>query len=89
MRNSVYYYDVHRCCYLQVQDAFPFSIGFSSDKGPVCTLLNGSLLRKHQPFPSVKILSLHRTRMFHMEAYYADPSEFPSEVSSEISFFMV
>lgn len=73
----------------EVQDAFPFSIRFSSDKGPVCTLLNGALLQKQQPFPSVKILRLHRTRMFHMEACYADLSELPPGVSSDISNFMI
>ncbi|KAG6691572.1 hypothetical protein I3842_10G069700 [Carya illinoinensis] len=72
-----------------VQDAFPFSIGFSSDKRPVCTLSNGALLRKHHPFPSVKIFSLHRTHIFHMEAYYADLSELPTGVSSKISSFKI
>ncbi|KAE7995442.1 hypothetical protein FH972_000234 [Carpinus fangiana] len=73
----------------EVQDAFPFSIRFSSDKVPVCRLSNDALLRKHQPFPSVKILSLHRTRTFHMDADYADPSELPSGVSSKISSFTI
>ncbi|KAF5472802.1 hypothetical protein F2P56_009487 [Juglans regia] len=73
----------------EVQDAFPFSIGFSSDKGPVCTLSNGALLQKHHPFPSVKIFSLRRTHIFHMEAYYADLSELPTGVSSKISSFKV
>ncbi|XP_041028310.1 heat shock 70 kDa protein 16-like isoform X4 [Juglans microcarpa x Juglans regia] len=73
----------------EVQDAFPFSIGFSSDKGPVCTLSNGALLHKHHPFPSVKIFSLRRTHIFHLEAYYADLSELPTGVSSKISSFKV
>ena len=78
-------YDVKFFCHFQVQDAFPFSIGFSSYKVPICTLSSGALLQKHQPFPSIKILSMHRTDMFHMEAYYADLNELPSGVSSKIS----
>lgn len=76
-------------CHSQAQDAFPFSIGFSTDKGPVCTLSNGPLLRKHHPFPSLKVLSLHRTHVFHMDVYYPDLSELPSNESSKISSFKV
>lgn len=74
---------------MQVQDAFPFSIGFSTKEGPICTLSNSALLQKRRPFPSVKIFSLHRTDTFHMEAYYADQNELPSDVSPKISSFMV
>ncbi|GMY36901.1 heat shock 70 kDa protein 16-like [Fagus crenata] len=76
---------IYRVREYEVQDAFPFSIGFSSYKVPICTLSSGALLQKHQPFPSIKILSMHRTDMFHMEAYYADLNELPSGVSSKIS----
>lgn len=75
-------------CY-QVQDSFPFSIGFSSEKGPICTLSNGVLFPKGQPFPSVKILTLHRSNTFHLQAFYADQNELPSVGSPQISSFMV
>ncbi|XP_031282802.1 heat shock 70 kDa protein 16 isoform X2 [Pistacia vera] len=73
----------------EVQDSFPFSIGFSSDKGPIRTLSNAMLFRKGQPFPSVKILTLHRTNDFHIEAFYADQHELPSDVSPQISSCMI
>ncbi|KAJ0018175.1 hypothetical protein Pint_10955 [Pistacia integerrima] len=73
----------------EVQDSFPFSIGFSSDKGPIRTLSNAMLFRKGQPFPSVKILTLHRTNDFHIGAVYADQHELPSDVSPQISSCMI
>ncbi|KAJ4838677.1 hypothetical protein Tsubulata_003109 [Turnera subulata] len=73
----------------EVQDSFPFSIGFSSDQGPICTLSNTMLFPKGQLFPSVKIVALHRTSSFCMEAYYADENELPYGVSSQISNFMI
>lgn len=73
----------------QVQDSFPFSIGLSSDKVPICTLPNSTLFLKGQAFPSLKILALHRNNMFQMEAFYADPNELPFGIASQISSFMI
>ncbi|KAJ6397104.1 hypothetical protein OIU77_022028 [Salix suchowensis] len=73
----------------QVQDSFPFSIGFSSDKVPICILPNSTLFPKGQAFPSLKILALHRNNMFQMEAFYADPNELPFDIASQISSFMI
>uniref|UniRef100_A0A6N2KX31 Uncharacterized protein n=1 Tax=Salix viminalis TaxID=40686 RepID=A0A6N2KX31_SALVM len=64
---------------------FPFSIGFSSDKVPICILPNSTLFPKGQAFPSLKILALHRNNMFQMEAFYADPNELPFDIASQIS----
>ena len=79
---------INACC-LQVQDSFPFSIGFSSDEGPISTLSSNILFQKCQPFPSVKMLTFHRTHTFHLEAFYADESELPPGTSPKISCFMV
>lgn len=73
----------------EVQDSIPFSIGLSSDKGPICTLSNGVLFPKGHPFPSSKILTLNRTSSFRMEAFYANPNELPSGVSPQINSFTV
>ncbi|XWS19423.1 hypothetical protein CRYUN_Cryun31cG0014600 [Craigia yunnanensis] len=73
----------------EVQDSLPLSIGFSSDKGPVCTLSNGVLFPKGHPFPSVKILTLHRTNTFHMEAFYVNSNELPSGLSAQIDTFTI
>jgi len=74
---------------LQVQDSFPFSIGFSSDEGPISTLSSNILFRKGQPFPSVKMLTFQRTHTFHLEAFYANESELPPGTSPKISSFTV
>ncbi|XP_052875831.1 heat shock 70 kDa protein 16 isoform X2 [Gossypium arboreum] len=73
----------------EVQDSLPLSIGFLSDKGPVCTLSNGVLFPKGHPFPSVKILTLHRTNMFNMEAFYVNSNELPSKLSPQINTFTI
>ncbi|GMP75459.1 hypothetical protein CsSME_00032543 [Camellia sinensis var. sinensis] len=73
----------------EVQDSFPFSIGFSSNGGPIFTSSNGVLFAKGHPFPSVKILTLHRSNTFHLEAFYADPNELPPGTSPKISKFMI
>ncbi|XP_068668992.1 heat shock 70 kDa protein 16-like [Aristolochia californica] len=73
----------------EVQDCFPFSIGFTTDEGPICTLSNNILFPKGQPIPSVKILTFHRTNMFHLDAFYMDPSELPSGMAPKISSFMI
>ncbi|KAF5960548.1 hypothetical protein HYC85_001757 [Camellia sinensis] len=74
---------------VQVQDSFPFSIGFSSNGGPIFTSSNGVLFAKGHPFPSVKILTLHRSNTFHLEAFYADPNELPPGTSPKISKFTI
>ncbi|GAB2298859.1 hypothetical protein Dimus_032938 [Dionaea muscipula] len=73
----------------EVQDALPFSIGLSSDEGPIQTLSNGVLFPKGHPVPSIKMLSLHKSTMFHLEVYYADQSELPPGVSPKISIFTI
>ncbi|KAK8931425.1 Heat shock 70 kDa protein 16 [Platanthera zijinensis] len=73
----------------EVQDSFPFSIGFSSEEGPVSTLSNNILFRKGQPFPSIKILKFHRSNTFHLEAFYANQTELPAGTSPKISCFKI
>ncbi|KAJ4837436.1 hypothetical protein Tsubulata_012775 [Turnera subulata] len=73
----------------EVQDSFPFSIGLSSDEGPIFTGSNGILFPKGQPFPSSKVLTFQRSSLFHLEACYANPNELPYGVSSKISSIMV
>lgn len=74
---------------MQVQDSFPFSIGFSSDKGPIGTGSNGMLFPKGQPIPSIKILTFQRSSLFRLEAFYANQNELPPGVPSKISSFTV
>ncbi|XAR53786.1 hypothetical protein NMG60_11022468 [Bertholletia excelsa] len=73
----------------EVQDSFPFSIGFLSDEGPISTLSNSTLFPKGHPFPSVKMLTLHRSNTFHMEAFYSDHNELPPGMSPKISNFTI
>lgn len=73
----------------EVQDSFPFSIGFSSDEGPISTLSSNILFRKGQSIPSVKMLTFHRTNTFCLEAFYTDPSELPPGAPPKISSFTV
>ncbi|XP_057498029.1 heat shock 70 kDa protein 16-like [Actinidia eriantha] len=73
----------------ELQDSFPFSIGFSSNESPICTLSNGVLFPRGHPFPSVKILALHRSNTFYLEAFYADLNELPPCTSPKISSFTI
>lgn len=73
----------------EVLDSFPFSIGFSTDEGPISTLSNNILFRKGIPFPSVKILKFLRSNTFHLEAFYADLNELPAGTSPKISCFKI
>lgn len=75
--------------YFQVQDSFPFSVGFSSDNGPINTPSNELLFPKGQVFPSVKVLTLRRENSFHLEAFYASHNEVASGSPSRISSFTV
>lgn len=73
----------------EVQDSFSFSIGFSSDDGPISTRSDAVLFPKGQLFPSMKMLTLHKNNIFHMEAFYANPNELPLGVSPKISNFTI
>ncbi|KAF2285784.1 hypothetical protein GH714_007773 [Hevea brasiliensis] len=73
----------------EVQDSLPFSIGFSSDKGPIGTGSNGILFPKGQPIPSIKVLTFQRCNIFHLEAFYANPNELTPGASSKISSFTI
>ena len=74
---------------VQVQDAFPFSIGFSLDGAQISTGSNSILFPKGQPFPSTKVLTFQRSNLLHVEAFYANPNELPAGVSTKISSFTV
>ncbi|KAA0054835.1 hypothetical protein IC582_008464 [Cucumis melo] len=73
----------------EVQDSFPFSIGFSSDAGPISLGLNNVLFPKGQHIPSTKILSFQRNSLFHLEAVYSNPDELPPGMSSKIGCFTI
>ncbi|KAL5548354.1 hypothetical protein UlMin_003585 [Ulmus minor] len=73
----------------EVQDSFPFSIGFSLDEGPICSGSKGILFPKGQPIPSVKVLTLQRSNLFNLEAFYANLDELPPCTSSKISCFTI
>ncbi|CAK9166911.1 unnamed protein product [Ilex paraguariensis] len=75
--------------HLQVQDSFPFSIGFTSGEGPISTVSNGVLFPKGHPFPSVKMLTLHRSNTFHIEVFCSDQNELPPDTSPKISKFTI
>lgn len=76
-------------CHIQVQDIFPFSIGLSTDEGPINTVSNSTLFPKGHLFPSVKIIALHRSNTFNLETFYAGQHELPSGISPKISNFIV
>ncbi|CAK7338490.1 unnamed protein product [Dovyalis caffra] len=73
----------------EVQDAFPFSIGFVSGGDQISTGSNGILFPKGQPFPSIKVLTFQRNNLFNLEAFYANPNELPAGVSTKISSFTI
>ncbi|CAI0436428.1 unnamed protein product [Linum tenue] len=73
-----------------VQDSNPFSIGFSSDEGPIRTpSSNGILFPRGLSIPSTKVLTFQRSSQFHLDAFYADPNELPAGVSSRICTFTI
>lgn len=74
---------------LQVQDSLPYSVGISTDEGPISTLSNNVLFPKGQAFPSVKILTFYRSNMFRLDAFYVDPNELSVATSPKISSFTV
>ncbi|GAA0174948.1 Hsp70 family chaperone [Lithospermum erythrorhizon] len=73
----------------EVEDSFPYSIGFAFQEGPVCSLPNGMLFPKGHPFPSIKMLTLNRATTFHMEAYYSNEDELPPCSPTKISRFTI
>ncbi|XP_022139588.1 heat shock 70 kDa protein 16 isoform X2 [Momordica charantia] len=73
----------------EVQDSFPFSIGFSSDAGPISLDLNSVLFPKGQHIPSTKVLSFQRASLFHLEAVYTNLDELPPGTSSKIGCFTI
>ncbi|KAJ3679385.1 hypothetical protein LUZ60_017396 [Juncus effusus] len=76
----------------EVQDVYPFSIGFATEEGPVSTSSNNNnnaIFKKGQAFPSVKILSFHKRSSFSLEAFYTDPSELPAGASTDIGSFEI
>lgn len=80
---------VFRVREFEVQDSFPFSVGFALNGGPVTTLSNTVLFPKGHPFPSVKMLSLQRSNTFRLEAFYSNQNELPPGTSTKISDFLV
>ncbi|XP_061339759.1 heat shock 70 kDa protein 16-like isoform X2 [Gastrolobium bilobum] len=80
---------VYRVREYEVQDAIPFSIGLSSDEGPISAGSNGLLFPKGHPIPSVTVLTFQRTNLFHLEAFYANTSELPPGTSPKISCFTI
>ncbi|CAK9317709.1 unnamed protein product [Citrullus colocynthis] len=73
----------------EVQDSSPFSIGFSSDAGPISLGLNNVLFPKGQHIPSTKVLSFQRNGLFHLEAVYTNLDELPPGMSSKIGCFTI
>ncbi|KAJ6376571.1 hypothetical protein OIU76_025677 [Salix suchowensis] len=73
----------------EVQDAFPFSIGFSLDGAQISTGSNSILFPKGQSFPSTKVLTFQQSNLLHVEAFYANPNELPAGVSTKISSFTI
>ncbi|XP_027340928.1 heat shock 70 kDa protein 16-like isoform X2 [Abrus precatorius] len=80
---------VYRVREYEVQDAIPFSIGLSSDEGPIFAGSNSVLFPRGQPFPSVKVITFQRNNLFHLKAFYANPNELPPGTSPKISCFTI
>lgn len=75
--------------FVQVQDIIPFSIGLLSDNGPISAGSDGVLFPSGQTIPSITVVTLRRTNLFHLEAFYVDPNELPPGTVSKISYFTV
>lgn len=73
----------------EVQDSFPFAIGLQSDEGKTISLPSGALYPKGHPFPSFKMLSLHRTKTFYLELIYTNHNDLPVGVSPRLSHFTI
>ncbi|CAJ1971393.1 unnamed protein product [Sphenostylis stenocarpa] len=73
----------------KVQDSIPFSIGLSSDRKPIRSVLDSVLFPKGQPIPSVKILTFQYSDLLRLEAFYVNPDELPPGTSPQISCFTI
>lgn len=73
----------------EVQDSFPFAIGLLSDEGKSISLPNGALFPKGHPFPSAKMVSLYRSKTFHLEIIYANENDLPVGVSPNVSHYTI
>ncbi|KAK7300084.1 hypothetical protein RJT34_10916 [Clitoria ternatea] len=73
----------------EARDFIPFSIGLSSDEGPICAGSDGVLFPKGQPIPSVKILTVESSNLLHLEAFYTNLDEVPPGTSPKISCFKI
>ncbi|CAM0909445.1 unnamed protein product [Alopecurus aequalis] len=73
----------------EVQDVIPASIGFCTEEGPISTNSSNTLFRRGQPLPSVKIITLHRTNGFTLDAFYVDENELPPGTSTQIGSFQI
>jgi len=82
-------YVISLLLFIQVQDSIPFSIGLSSDEGPICAESNGVLFPKGQPIPSSKTHTLQGSNLLHLEVFFANQDEVPKGTSPKISCFTV
>ncbi|KAK7287503.1 hypothetical protein RIF29_00783 [Crotalaria pallida] len=81
---------IYRVREYEVQDSIPFSIGLSSNEGPICAAgSNGVLFPEGQPIPSIKVITFQRTNLFHLEAFYSNQNELPLGTSHKISCFTI
>jgi heat shock protein 4 len=83
------WYLKHAVDVFQVQDVIPASIGFCTEEGPVSTASSNAVFRRGQPLPSVKIITLHRSSGFTLDAFYVDENELPPGTSTQIGSFQV
>ncbi|GAU40050.1 hypothetical protein TSUD_258430, partial [Trifolium subterraneum] len=73
----------------EVEDSTPFSIGLSSDEGPICEKSNGILFPKGEPFPSSKTITLQGSKLLRLEAVYPILHELPKGISPKISCYTI
>ncbi|KAL2322644.1 hypothetical protein Fmac_027023 [Flemingia macrophylla] len=76
---------VYRVREYEVQDTLPFSVGLSTGGVPIAAGSKDVLFPRGQPFPSVKVVTFHRSNLFHLEVFYANPEELPPGTSPKIS----
>jgi heat shock protein 4 len=75
--------------FIQVEDSTPFSIGLSSDEGPICENSNGILFPEGELIPSSKTLTLQSSNLLRFEAVYPNLPELPKGISPKIGCFTV
>ncbi|MED6216189.1 hypothetical protein PIB30_005068 [Stylosanthes scabra] len=73
----------------KVQDCSPFSVGLSSEEGPISAEPKGVIFPKGQPIPTVKTLTFRFSNLLRLEAFYANSSELPPGMSPKISRFTI